>query len=70
MNNAQNQNGKKLEEISYAVKTSFAKNPYAVKTTLRGLHNFQNGLPNFGNSWKTSHYFSSIAEERVLQMDY
>ena len=27
----------------------------AVKTTLRGLCNFQNGLPPFASSWKASH---------------
>ena len=41
MSNAQNQNGKALEEILTDSSSG------AIKTTLRGLRNFQNGLPPF-----------------------
>ena len=41
MNNVRNQNGKVLEEMLAC------SNPDDVKTTLRGLRNFQNGLPPF-----------------------
>ena len=44
MNNVQNQNGKVLEELLPG------SNSDAVKTTLRGLHDFQNGLPSFESS--------------------
>ena len=39
--NVQNQNGKVLKEILAGSHSDY------VKTTLRGLHNFQNGLPPF-----------------------
>ena len=44
MNNVKNQNWKVLEEIQAVSKSD------AVKTTLRGLHNFQNSLPPFSSS--------------------
>ena len=39
-----NQNGKALEEIL------IGSNSDALKTTLRGLRNFKNGLPAFASS--------------------
>ena len=44
MNNVKNQNWKVLEEIQAVSKSD------AVKTTSRGLHNFQNSLPPFSSS--------------------
>ena len=43
MNNVRNQNGKVLEEMLAC------SNPDDVKTTLRGLRNFQNDLPPFAS---------------------
>ena len=52
MNNVQNQNGKVLEEM--LVDSTWD----ALKTTLRGLRNFQNSSPHFESSWKASRYSS------------
>ena len=50
MNNVQNQNEKVLEEVLTG------SNSDVVKTTLRGLHNFQNDLAPFASSRKASHH--------------
>ena len=54
MSNVQNQNRKVLEEMLSG------PNSDAVITTLRGLRNFQNGLPPFASFWKASHHSSAI----------
>ena len=59
-----NQNGKVLEETLGGYIAD------AVKTTLRGLNNFEMSLPLLKSSWKASHlFFVTLSHtERVLRM--